>query len=52
MQKSGLKTSGHHVIFSFLDINRSNMIVFVYILGFIFYGVSHVKTDLHNDCMN
>ena len=25
--------------------------VFVYILGFIFYGVSRAKTDLHNKYM-
>ena len=24
-------------------------IVFVYISGFIFYGASHAKTDLHNE---
>ena len=28
--------------------NWTKETVFVYILGFIFYGVSHAKTDLHN----
>ena len=58
MQKPGLKTGGHHVISSVLEINRSKILqklnksdCFVYILGFIFYGVSRAKTDLHNKYM-
>ena len=32
-------------------INYTKVIVFVYILGFIFYGVSRAETDLHNKYM-
>ena len=31
--------------------NYTKVTVFVYILGFIFYGVSRAKTDLHNKYM-
>ena len=31
--------------------NQTKVTVFVYILGFIFYGVSRAKTDLHNKYM-
>ena len=31
--------------------NRAKETVFVYILGFIFHGVSRAKTDLHDKCM-
>ena len=31
--------------------NWTKETVFVYILGFIFYGVSRAKTDLHNKYM-
>ena len=55
MKKSGLKTGDHHAIFSVLDVKRSKILqklnketVFVYILGFIFYGVSRAKTYLRN----
>ena len=55
MQKSGLTTGSHHAIFRVLEDKRSKNItkieqetVFVYTPGFIFYGVSHAKTDLHN----
>ena len=59
MYKSGLKTRGHHAIFSALEVKGSKVLkkierkrlVFVYILGFIFYGVSRAKTDLHNQYM-
>ena len=55
--KWDLKAGSHHAIFSVLEINRSKILqklkvtVFVYILGFIFYGVSRAKTDLHNKYM-
>ena len=52
MQKSGLKTGGHHAIFSVLGVKRLKIVqklkketVFVYILGFTFYGISCAKTD-------
>ena len=55
-QVSKQKTEDHHAIFSVLEINRSKIlqkikkkiIVAVCILDFIFYGVYHAKTDLHN----
>ena len=31
--------------------NWTKETVFVYIIGFTFYGVSHAKTDLHNKYM-
>ena len=56
--KISLKTRGHHAIFWVLEVNRSKILqkwkkdtVFVYILGFIFYGASRAKTDLHNKYM-
>ena len=46
---------GHHAIFSVLEVKDKKYYkhwteesVFVYIFGFIFHGVSHAKTDLHN----
>ena len=55
---SGLKTGGHHAVFSVLEVKRSNISqklnkrdCFVYILGFIFYGMSGKKTGLHNKYM-
>ena len=58
MQKSGSKTGGDYAIFSVLEVkilkifrkfNKRNC--FVYILGFIFYDVSHAKAHLHNKYM-
>ena len=34
----------------FIKIEQNS--VFVYIPGFIFYGVSHAKADLHNKYIN
>ena len=51
------KTGGHHAIFWVLEVKRLKILqklkdtVFVYILDFIFYGVSRAKTDLHNKYM-
>ena len=58
MEKPGLKSGGHHANFSVLEVKRSKIlqklnkeIVFVYILGFIFYGESCAKIDSHNKYM-
>ena len=55
MYKLGLKTGGHHTNFSLYRSKDQRYCetgtketVFVYILGFIFYAVSHAKTDLHD----
>ena len=55
MWKSGLKTGSHRGSFWVLEVKDKNYYkywtketVFVYILGFIFYGLSRAKTDLHN----
>ena len=59
MWKSGLKTGGHDDIFWVLAVKRSKIYkswtyeaVFVYILGFIFYGVSLAETALCNKWFN
>ena len=53
MLKSGLETGSHHAIFWVLEVkdqkyykNYTKESVFVYILRFIFYGVSGAKTNL------
>ena len=58
MRKSSLKTRGRHAVFSVLEIKRLKILQklnkqtnFVYNLGFIFYGVSGAKADLHNKYM-
>ena len=58
MQKSGLKTEGHHAILSVLEINRSIILqklnksdCFCLHSWLHFYGVSRAKTDLHNKYM-
>ena len=55
MSKLGLKAGDHHAISCVLEVKTSKIeqkrTVFVYILGFIFYGVSHAKTDLNNKYM-
>ena len=55
MWKSGLKTGSHRGSFWVLEVKDKKYYkywtketVFVYILGFIFYGLSRAKTDLHN----
>ena len=52
------KTGSYHTIFSVIEIKISKILqkmnkrtVFVYILGFIFYDISHKKTDLNNKYM-
>ena len=49
--KLGLKAGDHHAISWVLEVKTSKIeqkrTVFVYILGFIFYGVSHAKTNLN-----
>ena len=59
VKKSSLKTRGRHAVFSVLEIKTLKMLqklnkqtTFVYIIGFIFYGVSGAKTDLYNKYMN
>ena len=53
MEKSGLIIGCHDALFLVLGVKRSNHkiwargIVFVGILGFIFYDVSRAKTDFH-----
>ena len=51
MEKSGLKTGGHHAI---LEVKRSKILqklskrdCFCLHSWFYFYGVSRAKTDLH-----
>ena len=58
MQKSVLKAGGHHGIFSVFEVKNQKYYkhwtketVFVYILGFNFYGLSRAKTYLHNKYM-
>ena len=58
MRKSGLKTRDHHTIYWVVEVKRSKILqswtyetFFVYILGFIFYGVYCAKTDLYNKQM-
>ena len=58
MLKSGLKTVGHHAIFSVLEINRSIILqkldrsdCFYLHCWFHFHGVSRAETDLHNKNM-
>ena len=53
MQKSNLKTGDYHAVFwrsKDLKYYKSwtKETVFVYILDFIFHGISRTKTDLHN----
>ena len=50
MQKSGWKTGDHHTkkLNKILNKNWTKEVAFVYILRFIFHGVSCAKTDLHN----
>ena len=52
------KNKVHHAIFWVLTSkdqkcykNWMKETVFVYIIGFIFYGLSHAKTDLHKKYM-
>ena len=53
-KKSDLKIGVHYAIFSVLEVNQkcckhlTKKTVFVYVLGFIFNGVSQGKTDYHN----
>ena len=58
-EKSVLKTIGFsHTTFSVLEVKNSKKLqklkketVFVSIIGFSFYDVSHAKTDLHDKHM-
>ena len=52
------KIGGDHAIFRVPEVKRSKILpkliektVFVYIIGFLFYGVSRAKTDLRNKYM-
>ena len=58
MEKSDLKTGGHHAIFRVLEIKRSKILhnlnkrdCFCLHFWFHFYGVFRTKTDLHNKYM-
>ena len=58
MQKSGLKTGGHHAILSVLEINRSKILqklnksdCFCLHSWLHFYDIFCAKTDLHNKHM-
>ena len=54
MWKSGLKIGLHHAILWVLEVRRSKILQKLNArdsclhFGFIFYGVSRTKTDLHN----
>ena len=57
-ENSGFETGVNHTIFRVLEVKRSTILqkpsirnCFAYILGFIFYGVSRAKTNLHNKYM-
>ena len=57
--KIRFKNRYHYGIASVLEVKRSKVLqkltketVFAYILGFLFYGVSHAKTVLHNKYIN
>ena len=52
------KIGGDHAIFRVPEVKRSKILpkliektVFVYIIGFLFHGVSRAKTDLRNKYM-
>ena len=58
MEKSDLKIQGHHAIFSVLEVKRSEILqrlnkkdYFCLHSWFHFYGLSQIKTDLHNKYM-
>ena len=58
MWKSGLKTGGHHAIFSVLEVKKSKILkilnkrdCFSIHTGFRFKGLSLAKTDLYSKPM-